>query len=69
MLSIRAQRIEVEDVLSDNPGLRPRIGEALARGFRKARIEAAKETGLDPEHFPQTCPYGFDDLMSREVTL
>ena len=68
-LSIDAQRIEVEDVLSDNPGLKPRIAEAIARGYRKAPIEAAKETGLESSAFPETCPYSFDDLMAREFSL
>src|SRR2546429_7740170 len=35
-LSVRTQRLEVEDVLSDNPSLKPRIAEAIARGYRKA---------------------------------
>ncbi|MGP0091745.1 MAG: DUF29 domain-containing protein [Xanthobacteraceae bacterium] len=64
-LSIKAQRIELEDVLADNPGLKPRIGEALARAHRKARIEAAKETGLDEADFPDKCPYSFDDVTTR----
>jgi hypothetical protein len=66
VLSIEAQRIEVENVLSDNPGLKPRLHEAIARGYRLARLEAARETGLDKSSFPQTCPYSFDELMSRE---
>src|SRR5437868_60870 len=37
MLSIKAQRLELEDVLDDNPGLTPRIEEAVARAYRKAR--------------------------------
>src|SRR5712672_4503880 len=41
VLSIEAQRLELHDVLSDNPGLRPRIAEATARAYRRARIEAA----------------------------
>jgi hypothetical protein len=69
VLSIRAQRLEVEDVLSDNPGLKPRIAEAIARGYRKARIEAAKDTGLDEGAFPETCPYSFDDIASRAFSL
>jgi hypothetical protein len=68
-LSIDAQRIEVEDVLSDNPGLKPRIAEAIARGYRRARIEAAKETGLEESEFPEICRYSFDDLMSRKFSL
>ncbi|MDP2411382.1 MAG: DUF29 domain-containing protein [Pseudolabrys sp.] len=65
VLSIDAQRIEIEDVLADNPGLTPRIAEALARGYRKARIEAAKETGLEKDVFPETCGYDFKTVMTR----
>jgi predicted DNA-binding ribbon-helix-helix protein len=65
ILSIQEQRLEIADVLSDNPSLKPRIDEAIARAYRRARIEAAKETGLDEDTFPTACPYAFDDLMSR----
>jgi hypothetical protein len=65
VLSIEEQRLEIADVLADNPGLKPRIGEAMARAYRRARIEAAKETGLDEAEFPATCPYSFEDIMSR----
>ena len=69
VLSIGAQRLEIEDVLADNPGLRPRIAEALARGYRKARIEAAKETELDETRFPDACPYSFDDITTQQFKL
>jgi hypothetical protein len=65
VLSIDEQRLEIADVLSDNPGLKPRLDEAAARAYRRARIEAAKETGLEPAAFPETCPYSFDDIVSR----
>jgi hypothetical protein len=65
VLSIEEQRLEIADVLADNPGLRPRIAEAIARAYRRARIEAAKESGLDETAFPPACPYSFDDIMSR----
>ena len=44
-LSIETQRLELGDVIADNPGLKPRIPEAMARGYRKARLEAAKASG------------------------
>jgi hypothetical protein len=69
LLSVQAQRLEVEDVLSDNPALRPRIPEAIARAYRKARIEAAKETGLDLGVFPETCLYSLDEITARDVSL
>lgn len=69
VLSIRSQRLEAEDVLSDNPGLKPRVAEAVARGYRKARLEAAKETGLDEDAFPATCPYTWDEIVAREFVI
>ena len=68
-LSIEAQRVELDDVLSDNPGLKPRIAEAIGRAYRKARIEAAKETGMEKAAFPDQCPYSWDDIVSREFSL
>ena len=65
VLSIKEQRLAIEDVLADNPGLKPRIGEALARAYRRARIEAAKETGLDEAKFPETCSYSLEDVTTR----
>ena len=69
VLSIEAQRVELEDVLLDNPGLQPRIAEAIGRAYRKARIEAAKETGMEKTAFPEQCPYSWDDIVSRAFTL
>jgi hypothetical protein len=69
ILSIGLQRIEIDEILSDNPGLQPRIAEAIARAYRKARLDAAKETELDESNFPDTCGSGFDDIMTREFAL
>jgi hypothetical protein len=65
-LSIRQQRLELDDILADNPGLRSRIPETIARAYRKARLQAANETGLAEERFPQSCRYAWDDIISRE---
>ena len=65
-LSIQGQRLELEDVLADNPGLTPRLPEAIARAYRKARLLAAKETGLKEARFPEKCPYEFEEIVGRE---
>jgi hypothetical protein len=67
-LSIKAQRIRVQRVLEENPGLKPRIAEAVEQGYRLARLEAAQETGLDEEMFAQRCPYSWDDIRGREFS-
>jgi hypothetical protein len=65
-LSIAAQRLEIDDVIGDNPGLKPRIDEAVARAYRKARVAAAREMDLELDVFPAQCPYGWDDIINRE---
>jgi hypothetical protein len=67
-LTIEEQRLEIADILADNPGLRPRVNEAITRAYRRARIEAAKEAGLDESEFPTTCPYSFNDIVSRKFS-
>jgi hypothetical protein len=69
VLSIEAERLELDNVLSDNPGLKPRIAEATARAYRRARIEAAKETGLEKSEFPEKCSYTWNDIVGREFAL
>jgi hypothetical protein len=69
VLSIKEQRLTLDDVLADNPGLKPRIAEAIARAYRKARIEAARETGLDEEGFPGRCQYSWDEIVSRAFAV
>ncbi|MGC1779910.1 MAG: DUF29 domain-containing protein [Xanthobacteraceae bacterium] len=68
VLSIQEQRLEIADVLADNPGLKPRINEAIGRAYRRARLEAAKETGLDETAFPAACPYSIDDITTRSFS-
>jgi predicted DNA-binding ribbon-helix-helix protein len=66
ILSIAAQRAEIDDIIGDNPGLKPRIDEAVARAYRKARITAARETDLEIDVFPERCAYAWDAIVNRE---
>lgn len=69
VLSIKACRDDLGDVLFDNPGLKSRVAEAVERAYRKARIEAAHETGLDEDAFPPQCSYSLEDMTSRQFSL
>ena len=66
ILSIQEQRLEIADVLSDNPSLKPRIDEAITRTYR-GPLRGTKDSSLDEDTFPTACPYAFDDLMSRTL--
>ena len=69
ILDIELQRIEIEELLSDNPGMRPRITEAIERAYRRARLGAAKQTELDEAIFPARSVYDFEDIMTRAFVL
>lgn len=68
-ISIREHRLRLGHVLEDNPGLRPRIAEAIARAYQRARLTATKETGLEESSFPPNCSYSWDDIVSREFSI
>jgi Domain of unknown function DUF29 len=67
--TIGEQRLRLNDLLADNPSLRPRIPEAVTRAYRRARLRAVKETDLDEGRFPQACPYSWDDIVSRDFSV
>jgi len=61
------RRDRIRDVLSDDPGLESRLGEAVERGYKYARTGTLEETRLDDDALPQACPYTFDDMMTRPI--
>lgn len=69
VITIKDQRIELEQMLEDNPGLKNRLDEALKRAYRRARLQAARETGLDEDAFPTTCPDDWNEIFVREFSI
>ena len=64
-LTIKGQRANCLDVLDDNPSLKSKLDELFVRSYSRAKIEAAKETGLDENHFPEQCPYTIAELFDN----
>jgi len=62
--SIDKQRLKIERLLEDNPGLQSRISEAIAQGYRYGRKGASQETFLEEKIFPEVCPYPWTDLIN-----
>lgn len=69
VLSIKAQRIAVRRVMETNPGLAPRVSEAIGFGYEAARVEAARETELEEDVFPERCPYSWQVIFKRDFSL
>ena len=70
--TIHIQRLELVDLLADNPSLRPRLPHFLERAWPKARLGARGETSIDLKIFPLNCHYTlaqiFDDAFFPGTT-
>jgi hypothetical protein len=64
--TIKIQRIEIEELLEESPSLHYEVERVIDTAYRKARIGAEEETGIDQRHFPTTCPYAFEQLRDDE---
>jgi hypothetical protein len=58
--TIEVQRLDIADLLEDNPSLKSVLPEVVARAYRKAIKEAERETGLPETNFPAACPWTFE---------
>lgn len=65
-LTIEIQRGEVEDVLKQNPSLRPRLPEFFEDIYPRVVLKAAKETGIDRRKFPVEPPFTIEQAMNGE---
>ncbi|WP_284947539.1 DUF29 domain-containing protein [Acidisoma cladoniae] len=63
--SINNCRDDIIDHLADNPSLKPQLGAALIAAYRRARRQAAAETGLDEAVFPTDCPWTFGEATDE----
>jgi hypothetical protein len=53
------------DLLNDNPSLKAKLPEAIAKANRDATLLAAGETTLPKATFPATCPWSSDQIMDE----
>ena len=60
--TIRTQRQEIEDLLADNPSLRPKLSEFLAAAYPRALAATLDETGL--LNLPQTSPFTIEQTLA-----
>lgn len=61
-LSIRKGRNAIERVLEYSPSLQRHLPVMLAAEYRRARRNAADETGLPLSAFPETCPFTLEHI-------
>lgn len=56
-LTIKEQRLRANELLTENPGMKAKAPQIFAKAYRAARLEAAKETPLEEEDFPEVNPW------------
>jgi len=61
--AIVEQRIQLADLVADNPSLAGLAAEQMERLYRDARTKAAAETGMPEEAFPAEPPFTADQAL------
>ncbi|MDD1626970.1 MAG: DUF29 domain-containing protein [Methylococcaceae bacterium] len=62
-LSIDEQRIQFEETLNENPGLKPKLDEIVKKAYRLAVIKASRETKISKAVFPECCPWNLAQFI------
>ena len=64
--TLRLQRIEIVDLLNDNPSLKPYLEEAIDRAYLRGLAIAVEETKLSNELFPIHCEYTLAEMLNDD---
>ena len=65
-LSIRNGRQEVDWIVNDSPSLRRQLSELIESVYPMARENAADETGLALDVFPEQCPFTVEQVIGDD---
>jgi len=62
-LSIKNAKYQASRTLGKSPGLKHRLKDTLESAYYSARINAAKETDIAEDVFPETCPWDVEKIL------
>jgi hypothetical protein len=66
LATIEEQRLSIQDLLSENPSLRPLVEERIRKAYPLAVLTAVRETDLPKSTFPAECPYSAEQALNIE---
>ncbi|MCC5644065.1 DUF29 domain-containing protein [Nostoc sp. CHAB 5824] len=66
LATLRIQRLDIAELLEDNPSLKPYLEEALRKAYLKGVELAVGETDLPKRTFPVECPYSLVEIMDYD---
>ena len=64
--TIREQRLQLFLLLQDSPSLRPLLEQECEQWYHYAKKEAAKETKLSLNRFPESCPFTIEMVLDSD---
>lgn len=64
--TLRAQRVEIRDLLQQSPSLRREVQGLMREADADAVKDAIDETSLRAEIFPNACPYAAEDVLDED---
>ena len=61
--SIRNSELQIQLILDDSPSLKRFVPKLFEEGYKLARFEASKETGLSLKTFPKESPWEIEEIL------
>lgn len=66
LATLRIQRLDIAELLEENPSLKPYLEEALRKAYLKGVELAVGETDLPKRTFPVECPYSLVEIVDYD---
>jgi hypothetical protein len=63
--TIQVQRLDVSELLEENPSLKAYLEEALQKAYAKGVLLGVKETELPSGTFSIECPYSLTEILDN----
>lgn len=63
LATIRIQRLDISELLEENPSLKSYLEEAIQKAYLKGVVLAVGETDLPDNTFPAECPYSLTEIL------
>ncbi len=64
--SIRRHRYQIRDDLKVSPSLKTYLSKIWLESYQEARLQAADETDLAVEIFPEQCPFTIENILNTD---
>lgn len=65
-MTIGNQRLEITDLIEDNPSLRHFLPEIFEKSYKKAVLKASIETRMHKNTFPESCEWNIMQVLDDE---